>query len=337
MRGLDALAEVAALRGQLDRSRELYERALAIHRRQLGPNHPQVAWMLTNLARTVADQGNTAQAIRYVDQAIAIFQKSGSSDEPDHFARVLELRGTLQMRAGNLPQARASLVEALAARERIFGRAHPLAAETRAALASVDFAQGQLEPALTAALEAEQNGRDHLRFTVRYLPERQAMAYAAKRPRGLDLALSIAAAAVPNDASRIFDSLLRSRGLLLDELAARRAASYGDGPQSTPNTSNAIAARQRFANLVVRSLAEPVPRDLLDEARENRRRMPSACSPSAPSRAASRSREPRSGSPTSESRCHLAPCSCRSCAMTGRCHRPRHRPQPPQCLRTRPS
>jgi CHAT domain-containing protein/Tfp pilus assembly protein PilF len=266
-RGLDALAEVAALRGQLERSRELYERALAIHRRQLGPAHPQVAWMLTNLARTVADEGNTAQAIAYVDQAIAIFQKSGSSDEPDHFARVLELRGTLQMRVGNMAQARISLTQALAERERIFGRAHPLAAETRATLAAVELVRGQREAALTSALEAEQIGRDHLRFTVRYLPERQAMTYAAKRPHGLDLALSVTAAAVPNDASRVFDSVIRSRGVVLDELAARRIASYSASSQNAGVTATAIAARQRFANLVMRSLLEPVPRALLDEAR----------------------------------------------------------------------
>ena len=269
-RGLDALAEVAAMRGQLERSRELYERALAIHRRQLGPNHPQVAWMLTNLARTVADEGKTAQAISYVDQAIAIFQKSGSSDEPDHVARVLELRGTLQIRAGNMAQARISLMQALAERERIFGRAHPLAAETRATLAAVELARGQRDAALAAALEAEQSGRDHLRFTVRYLPERQAMAYAAKRPRGLDLALSVTAAAVPNDASRVFDSVIRSRGVVLDELAARRIASYSGTAQNAGVTATATAARQRFANLVVRSLVEPVPRTLLDDARRQK-------------------------------------------------------------------
>ena len=268
-RGLDALAEVAAMRGQLERSRELYERALAIHRRQLGPNHPQVAWMLTNLARTVADEGNTAQAIAYVDQAIAIFQKSGSSDEPDHFARVLELRGTLLMRTGNLAQARISLTQALAERERIFGRAHPLAAETRATLAAVELARGQRDAALASALEAEQIGRDHLRFTVRYLPERQAMAYAAKRPRGLDLALSVAAA-VPSDGSRVFDSVIRSRGVVLDELALRSIASYSSTERSAGVTATAIAARQRFANLVMRSLQEPVPRPLLDEARKQK-------------------------------------------------------------------
>jgi CHAT domain-containing protein/tetratricopeptide (TPR) repeat protein len=269
-RGLDALAEVAALRGQLERSRMLYERALAIHRSALGPNHPQVAWMLTNLARTVADEGDTARAIRYVDEAIAIFQKSGSTGEPDHFARVLELRGTLQMRAGNLAQARASLGQALTERERVFGSAHPLAAATRATLAAVDLARGQPDTALNSALEAEQIGRDHLRFTVRYLPERLAMTYAAKRPHGLDLALSVIAAAAPNDASRIFDSVIRSRGVVLDELAARRLASYSGAAQDSPVAAAAIAARQRFANLVVRSLIEPVPRPLLDDARKQK-------------------------------------------------------------------
>jgi CHAT domain-containing protein/tetratricopeptide (TPR) repeat protein len=269
-RGLDALAEVAALRGQLERSRGLYERALAILRRELGPSHPQVAWMLTNLARTQADQGNTSLAIRYVDQAVAIFRRSGSSDEPDHVARVLELRGTLQMRLGDLTRARASLAEALAERERIFGRAHPLAAGTRATLAFVDLARGHTDTALTAALDAEQIGRDHLRFTVRYLPERQAMAYAAKRPRGRDLALSITASAVPADTSRVFDSVIRSRGVVLDELAARRLASYSANPQGGAVNAAAIAARQRFANLVVRSLQEPVPKAILDDARKQK-------------------------------------------------------------------
>jgi CHAT domain-containing protein/tetratricopeptide (TPR) repeat protein len=266
-RGLDGLAEVAALRGQLDRARTLYERALDIHRRELGRDHPLVAWMLTNLARTLADQGDAAGAIRHIDEAVAIFRKSGSPDDADHVARVFELGGTLQMQAGKLPEARASVAEALAARERLFGRAHPSTASTRAMLASIDLARGQREAALTAALEAEQAGRDHLRFTVRYLPERLAMAYAAKRAHGLDLALSVIAAATPSDASRVFDSVIRSRGVVLDELAARRLASYSGGVHGSGVTVSANAARQRFANLVVRSLLEPVPRALLDDAR----------------------------------------------------------------------
>jgi len=269
-RGLDALAEVAALQGQLPRARGLYEQALAIHRTKLGAVHPQVAWTLTNLAKTIADAGDVSVALRQVEEAIAIFRKSGASDEPDHFARVLELRGILEARRGNFTAARPSLAAALTERERIFGSVHPLAAETRAALAQVDFARGASGDALGAALTAERAGRDHLRFTARYLPERQAMAYADKRPRGLDLALSIAAAgAVPNP-SRVFDAVIQSRGLVLDELAARARFVNGRDVRAGQLNSRLIAARQRFANLVVRSLREPVPRAVLDEARQQK-------------------------------------------------------------------
>ena len=269
-RGLDALAEVAALQGQLARARGLYEQALTIHRTKLGAVHPQVAWTLTNLAKTIADVGDVSIALRHVDEAIAIFRKSGASDEPDHFARVLELRGVLEARRGNFAAARTSLAAALAERERIFGSVHPLAAETRAALARVDFARGASGDALGAALTAERAGRDHLRFTARYLPERQAMTYADKRPRGLDLALSIAAAGAVPDPSRLFDAVIQSRGLVLDELAARARFVNGRDARAGQLNSRLIAARQRFANLVVRSLREPVPRALLDEARQQK-------------------------------------------------------------------
>ena len=274
-RGLEAVADVARSRGQLPRSRTLYERALAIYRRELGADHPQVAWTLTSLAKTAADAGDVTLALRYVQQAIAIFQKSGASDTPDHFARVLELRGDLEARRGRLASARASLAAALTERERIFGRTHPLAAETRASLARVDFERGATAPALVAALAAEQAGRDHLRFTVRYLPERQAMFYADKRPRGLDLALSIAASgtAASDTASaraRVLGSVIQSRAVVLDELAARGRAIDKSNSQVAALNASTVAARQRFANLMVRSLREAVPGAVLDEARRQK-------------------------------------------------------------------
>jgi CHAT domain-containing protein/Tfp pilus assembly protein PilF len=268
--GLDALAEVAALRGQAARAHMLYERALAIRRQNLGADHPLVAWTLTSLARTEADNGNLPLALRYVDQAIAIFKKSGASDEPDHLARVLELRGILEARRRDFEPARASLSEALSERERIFGNAHPLVAITRAQLAGVDFARGASGTAFVAALEAEQAGLDHLRFTVRYLPERQAMAYSETRPRGLDLALSIAASGAVTEPARLFDTVIQSRGVVLDELASRSGAVNEVDAQVSSVNAPVIAARQRYANLVVRSLQEPVPRAILDEARQQK-------------------------------------------------------------------
>jgi CHAT domain-containing protein/tetratricopeptide (TPR) repeat protein len=269
-RGLDALAGVATSRGNYARGRTLYERALTI-RRGVGADHPDVAWTLTNLARTVAQMGERTVALRYLDEAIAIYQRVGVSDEPDHLARALTFRGELEM--GDDPAlARATLAEALQLRERIFGVSHPLAAETRAELAGVDFARGSYEAALPAALEAEQAGREHLRFTIRYLPEREAMAYAVKRPRGLDLALSVVATGRVDEPSQVFDAVIQSRGVILDELAARARSSVGRDPELAALNASLTQARERFANLMLRSMREDesVSRALLDETRQQK-------------------------------------------------------------------
>ena len=269
-RGLDALAEVLAARGQPEQAGLLYRQALSIRRSRIGPDHPDVAWTLTNLARMTADSGNLTLADRYVAQAIDIFTRSGASDEPDHLARVLALKGELARRRGRHVSARTSFAEALAARERIFGAAHPLTAEARADLASADLALGSYDAALVGALTAENTGRSHLQFTVRYLPERQAMAYAAKRPQALDLALTVAASGSTSAQTSIFNAVIQSRGVILDELAARARAAGTLNPQAQRSTQTAVQARQRFANLVVRSLQESVPRAMLDEARQQK-------------------------------------------------------------------
>ena len=121
-------------------------------------------------------------------------------------------------------------------RSRIFGRTHPLVASTQVSIAEVDFAGGLKDAALATALDAEREGRAHLLFTARYLPERVAFAYAARRPRGLDLALS-AALAVPDRHADALDALIRSRGLVLDELAAR-ATCFGRPANSSRQPPN---------------------------------------------------------------------------------------------------
>jgi CHAT domain-containing protein/tetratricopeptide (TPR) repeat protein len=265
-RGLDSLAEVVASRGQPGRARLLYQRALTIRRGQ-GHERPEVAWTLTNLARTLVDLGNLQLARRRVEEAIAIYRKSGAFDEPDHLARALELHGAIQSRQGSVAEAPQTLTAALAERERIHGPSHPLVAQSRAMLAGAQFLAGTPDLALASSLDAERVGRDHLRFTVRFLSERQALVYADKRPRGLDLALSVAAAGFTSSADAVFDALIRSRGLVLEELAVRARAV--DAPQGETAASARIAlrARQRYANLLVRSLKEPVSRTVLDEAR----------------------------------------------------------------------
>ena len=145
-RGLDSVAEVAASRGQLERARLLYERALGIRRLKVGEEHPDVAWTLTNLAQTSAESGHLTLAARYVTRALEIFSRAGPSDEPDHLARVLALRGDIEIRRGDYLSARASFAEALSTREQIFGASHPLVADSQARLAAADLARDRRTP-----------------------------------------------------------------------------------------------------------------------------------------------------------------------------------------------
>jgi tetratricopeptide (TPR) repeat protein len=194
-RGLDSLAEVMTLRGQQREAEAMLERALSIRKKALGPAHPDVAGSLVSLARAKSASNEVPVAIREVQEAVAIYGRGGRPQEPDYLAVALVLLGDLEARQGHNEQARNHFSRAAALRSEMFGAEHPLTAEATARLASADFVAGLTRPAFSSALDAERIGRDHLRFTIRYLPERQALAYAAKRPRGLDLALSISAAA----------------------------------------------------------------------------------------------------------------------------------------------
>jgi tetratricopeptide (TPR) repeat protein len=270
--GLEALARVAHARKQNVRARALYQQALTIVRRALGNDHRQVAWTLANLAGMNVESGRPDLALRDVEEAIDIYQRAGLSEDPGHVALALEIRAAIETARGDFAAARASLAEALAAAERIFGKTHTLAARTRAELAAADFALGRDDAALTAALDAEQAGRDLLRFTVRYLPERQALAYADQRPKGLDVALSIVAATPVDEPARVFDGVIQSRSVILDEIAARARSAVGSDPQLASLNNALVAARQRFANLMLRSVGEgaAVQRATLDEARQQK-------------------------------------------------------------------
>jgi len=270
--GLNSLAEVSIEQKRFVEARRLYEQALGIRAQSLGTKHPDYARTLANLSITHAQLGNLTLADRYMTDALRIYKQQDTSHEREQFAAVLLDHADLATRRMDYESARASLREALTLREGMFGASHPATANIRALLASADFVLGSPERALTEALEAERAGRDHLQFTVRYLPERQAMAYAGKRPKGLDLALSLAAAGVTSDHAAILDALVHSRGVILDELAARSRAAAAANSETEPLLAAAIRARQRFANLMVRSLqnSDAVPRAMLDEARQQK-------------------------------------------------------------------
>jgi hypothetical protein len=132
----------------------------------------------------------------------------------------------------------------------MLGQSHPEIAQARAAKASLLAMSGQRDEALIEAMRAEETGREHLRLMLRSLPVRQALEYAAARPRGLDLALSLVVDR--QSRSTVFDSLIRGRALVLDEEAVRVRAIANEPPKLASLRAKLTSARQRLANLMIR-------------------------------------------------------------------------------------
>jgi CHAT domain-containing protein len=269
---LTELATVYRDQGFPDQAIPLLERALAIRESNLGPNHRNVARTLGDFASTLMQAGQPTRAQQLAGRALGIWERLDAPDAPE-YATLLALYAEIQGNRGDFGAAKEHYQRAQQIRGKVFGTAHPLYAETEAGLAATFAGLGDSTSAIGSALDAEETGRQHFRTTLRYLPERQSLTYAATRPKGLDLAMSLATADA-EATSRVFDALVRSRALVLDEMAARRRARTDTtAADAAPLWAELTSARQRLANLVVRGATDLQPEQylrLVDNARREK-------------------------------------------------------------------
>jgi hypothetical protein len=85
--------------GDLAGARQLHERALAIREKALGPDHPDTAISLGNLAVLLQAQGDLAGARPLHERALAIREKALGPDHPDT-AMIREHLAVLSTREG---------------------------------------------------------------------------------------------------------------------------------------------------------------------------------------------------------------------------------------------
>jgi len=153
--------------GERAAARPLLERALAIHERALGPDHPEIAYSLSTLALVLQDQAELAAAGPLFERALAIRESALGPDHPDTASSFNNL-GRLLHDQGELAAARPLLERALAIRERVLGPDHPDTATSLNNLALLLQAQGELataRPLLERALAVDERapGPDNLR------------------------------------------------------------------------------------------------------------------------------------------------------------------------------
>jgi tetratricopeptide (TPR) repeat protein len=86
---LNNLAALYRVQGQYAKAEPLFQRALAIDQKALGPEHPVVAMDLNNQAELYRVQGQCAKAEPLYQQALGVLEKALPPGHPD-LATVLE-------------------------------------------------------------------------------------------------------------------------------------------------------------------------------------------------------------------------------------------------------
>jgi CHAT domain-containing protein len=265
---LTDLSTVYREKGRAIQALPLLERALAIREKNLGPDHRDVARTLEDLASTLVQMGRTTRAQAAARRALDIWERVDTPNSPE-YATALALYANLQLHRGDDVAARDYYERAMAIRAQVFGTSNPAYADAQAGFALALASLGDRDSALTNAVKAETTGRDHLRTMLQSLPERVSLDYAAVRPRGLDLILSLTSSA-SEAAVPAIDGLIRSRALVLDEMAVRQGSLQTATETGDPLRLAFIAAQQRLANLTVRGPDQLAPAQyaaLLEQAR----------------------------------------------------------------------
>lgn len=247
---LTELATVYREQGLASQALPLLERALSIRERNLGLDHPDTGRTLVDLASTLSQMGERQRARSLARRALLVWERLDVPNAPE-YAQVLALYADIQHQAGQDGAAKEYFERALRIRGRAFGVSSPLYAEAEAGLSLALASQGESMEALRAAVHVETVGREHLKLLLRSLPERQALNYAAARPRGLSLMLSLAGV-MPDAVPVALDALVRSRAVVLDEIAARQRASHVRQEGMDLTQSAWRSAQQRLANLIAR-------------------------------------------------------------------------------------
>jgi CHAT domain-containing protein len=252
----------------------LLEQTLEARRRVQGANHPLVARVMHQVAVLHLQRRDTASARTMLVEVLEIrLEVLGENHEAVGDTR--RVLGQTLIEQGAHDDAAPQLDRALEIYINALGAEHPRVAEVLRTRARLRWAAGNPGLAFDDALRAEAIGRDHVRLTARSQPEAVALRYARVRSSALDLVLTVATGLrSPAEAARAWDAVVRSRAVVLDEMAQRNRALVAGGDAEVERlASEVVAARTRLANLTIRSLGRDESEELgplLVEARAER-------------------------------------------------------------------
>ena len=165
---LQKTARYLFARGRYGEARSLFERSLAIRERALGPDHPDVAVSLSNLAIANDEQGRYAEAQAFLERSLAIRERAFGPDHPI-VVKTIDNLALVRWRRGRYADSQALWERSLSLRERTCSPDDPDVAHSLTGLALVLFEQGRYAAARVAderalAIQERAFGPDHPRL-----------------------------------------------------------------------------------------------------------------------------------------------------------------------------
>lgn len=285
---LNNLGFVLLEQGDLPGARRALEESLAIREKQSAKR--EIAQALSNLAEVLSAMGEYPSARRHLERALELQTSVWGPEHSDVGLTRIGL-GSLFLETGDYEKAVLSLTQAVVMVKKTVGPAAPQLPDALSRLALAHRMAGRAGLAIESAIEAETVARRQFRDTTQTFSEKEALQYASVRVSGLDVALSVladSAARLPADAvDRVFDQVVRSRALVLDEMATRRPNYLKEGPPDLEKLAQELQnARERLAKLALvdaagsaddvrraREAAEGAERRLAERSKTFRQRM----------------------------------------------------------------
>ena len=275
---LRSLANALLDLGDLEGARQLYERLLRWSEKTHDRLDASLAVDMLNLAISLAATGERDRAESLLKGALELREEAGRL-ESILASRIRVALAELLTTRGEFAAARPQFEGALQVLVPALGSDHPEVARSLAEFARLEWAMGRADPAMEKALRAETIARGHFQETARGLTEREALRYEQARASGFDVTLSALAHTSRDEPSapvaRVWDELVRSRALVLDEMALRhRSAVESEDPELEPLITALDRCRNRLASLVVNtpSAASEGYLERIREAREVKER-----------------------------------------------------------------
>jgi CHAT domain-containing protein/tetratricopeptide (TPR) repeat protein len=248
------LGTVLAAQGDLVAARRTFEHAAALAESAQGASPADLAGARCGLAGVLDEAGDHEGAARANEQAASLYSEMFGPDHPVVAAVLMDIAATQRL-LGRTDSAFAYYHRVLEIERATVGDEHPKVTEALVGIAATQLQAGQWVAAFDTSLIAERASREHLRLTIGTLPEREALRYRAVNVSGLDAALSalVAAPRIPDGVARAWDALVRSRTLVLDEMARRhRDVETSRDPRVVRLRRELARARERLAQMVVR-------------------------------------------------------------------------------------